>query len=126
MAKYFKTLVLSCLLLLPYSCQEGSEAGDLLGQWRLEGSDSHYVNFSGNIIWLRDLTQGEVFGNFQQTGDSLFMHCYSADALPTDTLMVEQDYGFKPMDNIRLKIEKLTGDDLILSKDGRTWNFYKY
>jgi hypothetical protein len=32
----------------------------------------------------------------------------------------------RPFTNIRLKIEKLNSDDLVLSKDGRTWNFYKY
>ena len=32
----------------------------------------------------------------------------------------------RPFTNIRLKIEKLNDDDLVLSKDGRTWSFYKY
>ena len=74
MAKYFKYLIsLTSFLLLLTSCQEGGDAGDLFGQWRLDGSDSKYISFSGNVTWLQDLEVGEIYGTFQHQGDSLFM-----------------------------------------------------
>lgn len=127
---YKKSLFLLSLitfhLSLLTSCQEGREAGDLLGQWRQTDSDIHFISFSGSIIWIKDLSQGFVYGNFQHTGDSLFIQCYSAEALPVDTAIVEQSLGFKPFNNIRLKIATLDSDHLILTKDDQTWNFYKY
>jgi len=80
------------LLSLLTSCQESREAGDLLGQWRQAGLDNHYISFSGSIIWIKDLSQGPVYGNFQHTGDSLFIQCYSAKALPMDTAIVENHW----------------------------------
>lgn len=131
MARFYKKslFLLSLItfhLSLLTSCQEGREAGDLLGQWRQTDSDTHYISFSGSIIWIKDLSQGFVYGNFQHTGDSLFIQCYSAEALPVDTAIVEQSLGFKPFNNIRLKIATLDSDHLILTKDDQTWNFYKY
>ena len=130
MVRYFKCLVIFSFLLL-ISCQEGREAGDLLGQWRMAGSDDKYLSFSGSVSLFRlvsaDRTEtGTVFGNFQHVGDSLFMQCYSVNGLPSDTTIVETAFGFKPFNNIRLKIETLDGDILVLSKEGQTWNFYKY
>ena len=125
MAKYFKLFTIFSLFFL-VSCQEGGEAGDLWGQWRMTGSDDKYLSFSGSVLLFRNISKGEVFGNFQHVGDSLFMQCYSATGLPSDTTIVETTFGFKPFDNIRVKIETLDGDILVLSKDGRTWNFYKY
>lgn len=115
-----------CSLFSLTACQEGGEAGDLWGQWRMTGSDSEYLGFSGSVFVFRSLSKGDVYGNFQHTGDSLFMQCYSAKGLPSDTTMVEETFGFKPFDNIRVKIEALDGDILVLSKDSQTWNFYKY
>lgn len=129
MGKYFNFCLLAVLLLLS-SCQEGSEAGNLLGQWRMVGSDSKYVSFSGSITVFR-LIEGnrlnsEVYGTFHHTGDSLFVHCYSINGGGHDTLVVENSFGFKPFDNIRLKIDVLDDDHLTLSKDGQLWSFYKY
>ena len=131
MARFYKKslFLLSLItfhLSLLISCQEGREAGDLLGQWRQTDSDTHYISFSGSIIWIKDLSQGSVYGNFQHTDDSLFIQCYSAEALPIDTAIVEQSLGFKPFNNIRLKIATLDSDHLILNKEGQTWKFYKY
>jgi len=134
MAKYFKSfrywlLAGGCWLLTIgslVSSQEGSEAGDLLGQWRLAGSDTHYISFSGSVALLRTSITNRVFGNFQHVGDSLFIQCYSAEGLRSDTTMVEDSFGFKPFNNIRLKIETLDGDVLLLSKDNQKWSFYKY
>jgi hypothetical protein len=39
---------------------------------------------------------------------------------------VEVTFGFKPFNNIRLRIEDLNSDHLVLSKDGRIWSFYPY
>ena len=125
MARFFKTIILLFGILLA-SCQEGREAGDLLGQWRMTGSDTKYVSFSGSFVKFAILKGGEVYGNFQHVGDSLFIKCYSIEATPSDTLLVEGDYGLTPFDNIRLKIETLNGDELILSKDHRIISFYKY
>ena len=125
MAKYFKLFTIFSLFFLA-SCQEGGEAGDLWGQWRMTGSDDKYLSFSGSVLLFRNISKGEVFGNFQHVGDSLFMQCYSANGLPSDTTIVETAFGFKPFNNIRVKIEVLDGDVLVLSKDNQTWNFYKY
>ncbi|MBQ2210762.1 MAG: hypothetical protein II404_12495 [Prevotella sp.] len=129
MAKYFKLLIMGCCLIVVSvfsSCQEGGEAGDFWGQWRLDGSDTKYINFSGHLTLFRSINEGEVFGKFQHTGDSLFIQCYSIWGAPSDTTLVENTFGFKPFTNIRLKIETFTSDRLVLSKGQQTWSFYKY
>ena len=108
------------------SCQEGGEAGDLFGQWRMDGSDSKYISFSGSVTLIKDLQQGEIYGNFQHMGDSLFMQCYSQKGDSHDTILVEQSFGFKPLDNIRLKVVTIDSDHLVLDKNGQSWRFYKY
>ena len=127
MAKYFKHLILlTSAIFLLLSCQEGGEAGDLFGQWRLDGSDSKYISFSGNVTWLQDLEVGEIYGTFQHQGDSLFIQCYSKKGEERDTIVVEQSFGFTPVNNIRLRIVTLDSDNLTLSKEGLSWKFYKY
>ena len=129
MVRFFKYIAVSCWLLAAgtlSSCQEGNEAGDLLGQWRMSGSDTRYLNFSGSIASFRGINEGEVFGNFQHVGDSLFIQCYSIKEVLSDTLMVEESFGFKPFKNIRVKIESMDGDRLILSKEQQHWSFDKY
>lgn len=127
MARFCKYIILltSSILLLS-SCQEGREAGDLLGQWRLKGSDTQYVSFSGSVALFRIIGEGEIFANFQRNGDSLFIQCISINASAADTVIIENSLGFEPFNDIRLKINALNDDDLVLSKDGQTWSFYKY
>ena len=119
-----KFIVLLSLLL--FSCQEGGDAGDLFGQWRLQDSDSKYISFSGSVVWIKELLHGEATGTFQHQGDSLFMQCRSIKGMPEDTIIIEQSFGFRPIDNIRVKITTLDSDHLVLTKDGQTWSFYKY
>ncbi|MBO7537740.1 MAG: lipocalin-like domain-containing protein [Prevotella sp.] len=126
MAKYFKYLILSFFHFLIFSCQEGGDAGDLFGQWRLAGSDTKYISFSGSITWIKSLNENELYGNFQHVGDSLFIQCYSIKGIPVDTALVENSFGFKPFNNIRMKIESLSSDHLLLRKDNQTWLFDKY
>lgn len=126
MEKYYKTLLILIFCLFLTACQEGSEAGDLLGQWRMVDSDTRYVSFSGSLTLLRSTTEGEVFGNFQHRGDSLFIQCYSVHGNRSDTTIVEQTFGFRPFANIRVRIDRMDSDWLVLSKDGQTWRFYKY
>ena len=126
MARFFKILPLLILIIITIACQEGKEAGDLQGQWRITGSDSKYISFSGRVVVFRNLEKGEVFGNFQHVGDSLFIQCYSVEGVPSDTASIEKDFGFKPFTNIRVKIESLDTDNLILSKDRIIWSLYKY
>ena len=125
MARFFKTLFLLAIIFLS-SCEEGREAGNLRGQWRMNDTDTRFIGFSGSITVFRDLDRGEVFGNFQAVSDSLFIQCYSMGRSRSDTLMIEQTYGFGPFNNIRLKIESIDSDNLVLSKDGKIWSFYKY
>jgi len=129
MVRFFKYIILltSSILLLT-SCQEGSDAGDLLGQWRMNNTDNQYMSFSGGIVWIKTVPDKNfgVFGNFQHKGDSLFIQCFSKEELKSDTVMVEESFGFKPFNNIRMKIESLNGDIMVLSKDGQKWNFHKY
>jgi len=129
MAKFYKHLISYLLLLTSYlfiSCQEGGDAGDLFGQWRLAGSDTKYISFSGSIAWIKNLNENELYGNFQHVGDSLFIQCYSIKGIPEDTTLVENSFGFRPFNNIRLKIETLSSDRLLLRKDNQTWSFDKY
>ena len=130
MARFFKHfLALASYLLLltsSISCQEGGEAGDFFGQWRMKGTEGKYISFSGSTTWLKSMGEGDVFGNFQHVGDSLFIQCYSINATPGDTAIVEQAFGWKPINDIRLKINVLDGDNLVVSKGGQTWSFYKY
>ena len=119
-------ILLTSYLFLLFSCQEGREAGDLWGQWRMVDSDTKYISFSGSITWIKNLYETEVYGNFQHRGDSLFIQCFSKKGQPTDTVLIEKTFGFRPFSNIRLKIDKLDGDNLVLSKDNQRWSFYKY
>jgi hypothetical protein len=125
MARFFKILSLTAIILLT-ACDEGRDAGDLHGQWRMSGSDTKFIGFSGSVTMFRSLTEGEVFGNFQHVGDSLFIQCYSIKEQQTDTTIVEESYGFRPFNNIRLKIESIDDDNLLISKGDRKWSFYKY
>jgi hypothetical protein len=125
MARFFKILSLTAIILLT-ACDEGRDAGDLHGQWRMSGSDTKFIGFSGSVTMFRSLTEGEVFGNFQHVGDSLFIQCYSIKELQTDTTIVEESYGFRPFNNISLKIESIDDDNLLISKGDRKWSFYKY
>ena len=130
MARYFKYIAISCWLLavgtLFTSCQEGGDAGDLLGQWRLTEKTDMYVSFSGTITQFRKNNGQAVFAKFQHVGDSLFMQCSSIYQEKSDTVMVEDEYGMKPFTNIRVKIEALDSDHLQLSKDGQQWIFMRY
>ncbi len=127
MARFFKYIILltSSVFLLT-SCQEGSEAGDLFGMWQMAESDTEYLSFSGSIALFQNSEGNRVYSNFQHQGDSLFIQCYSAEELKSDTVMVEESFGFKPFNNIRVKIESVNGDILVLSKESKTWNFHKY
>ena len=83
------------------------------------------------MVLFRLVVRGEVYGSFQHTGDSLFMQCYTSgrpmfDPAVTDTFIVEKRFGLKPFNDIRLKIDKLTDDQLRLSRDGQTWEFDKW
>lgn len=125
MANYFKyILLLTSSIFLLTSCQEGGEAGDLLGQWRM--TEKHYISFSGSVTRFYNAAGREVFGNFQHTGDSLFIQCYSAHQDRSDTIMIEESFGFKPINNIRVKIATLDSDQLILTQGTKTWSFHKY
>ena len=108
------------------SCQEGGEAGSLFGQWRLMDAEGKYVSFSGSVCLFRKAGIREVYGQFQHSGDSLFIQCVSIRQDAGDTLLVETDFGFSPFTDIRLKIDRLDADNLVLSKDGREWSFYLY
>ena len=110
------------------SCQEGHEAGDLWGQWRLADSGAKYVSFSGSVALLKDLDISGlgVYGNFQHRGDSLFVQCYSSQEERSDTAVVEESFGFRPFRDIRLRVESLSGDRLVLSSGSRSWTFYSY
>ena len=130
MARFFKYFLLSLFAihfsLLFSSCQEGREAGDLLGQWRMDHTDSKYISFSGSLVWIKDLNMGAVNGNFRHTGDSLFIQCYSEKAEKKDTTLLEESFGFKPFNNIRVKIAALDNDQLVITKGSQTWSFHKY
>ena len=126
MARFYKYIFLLTSYIFLLSCQEGGDAGDLLGQWRLSGSNTKYISFSGSVTWFKNLNESEVYGNFQHIGDSLFIQCYSINGEPSDTTLIENGFGFKPFNNIRLKIETLSSDRLLLRKDNQTWTFDKY
>ena len=130
MANYFKYFLFSlCAIhfsLLVSSCQEGREAGDLLGQWQMAGNNDLYLAFSGSVTVCRNSAGANVYGNFQHTGDSLFIQCYSEKAEKADTIMIEESFGFKPFNNIRVKIAALDNDQLVITKGSQTWSFHKY
>lgn len=125
MARYFKLFPFISLFFL-ISCQEGGEAGDLWGQWRMTGFNDKYLSFSGSVSLFRYVGKGDVYGNFQHIGDSLFIQCYSVEGIRSDTTIVEETFGFKSFNDIRVKIDVLNGEHLVLSKDNRNWSFYKY
>ena len=85
-----------------------------------------YVSFSGTITQFRKNNGQQVFAKFQHKGDSLFMQCSSINQIKSDTTFVEDDFGMKPFTNIRLKIDALDDDRLLLSKNGQRWILEKY
>jgi hypothetical protein len=126
MAKFFKTIIILFMALFT-SCQEGSEAGDLLGQWRMQTSEPLHISFSGSVAMFRQSNNGQqVFGNFQHVGDSLFIQCYSVYGEQADTIFIESTFGFKPFNNIRVKIAALDNDQLVITKGSQTWSLHKY
>ena len=125
MAKFYKLLAIGCWLLAA-SCQEGRDAGDLLGQWKLMDKEDMYVSFSGTITQFRKNNGQAVFAKFQHVGDSLFIQCSSIYQEKSDTTIIEEEYGMKPFDNIRLRIDVLDGDHLTFCKDGQHWVLQKY
>ena len=40
--------------------------------------------------------------------------------------MVEDEFGMKPFTNIRVKIDAVDSDRMLLSKDGQQWTLEKY
>lgn len=130
MARYFKLLTTACwlagALALVTACQEGRDAGDLLGQWRLTDKEGMYVSFSGSIAQFRKDNGTFVFAKFQHTGDSLFLQCSSIHQQQSDTILIENEYGMSPFTDIRLRVDALDDDHLTLSKDGRRWLLEKY
>lgn len=127
MANYFKYfLLLTSSIFLLASCQEGREAGDLLGQWQMAGNNDLYLAFSGSVTVCRNSAGANVYGNFQHSGDSLFIQYYSEKAVKADTILVEDHFGFKPFNNIRVKIAALDNDQLVITKGSQTWSFHKY
>jgi len=125
MARYFKQFIVLVSLLMA-SCQEGGDAGDLQGQWRATDCATKSVSFSGSIVLFRSTDEGQVFGNCRHVGDSLFIECVSPTAIQSDTALVEQGFGMKPFTRIRLHIDVLDSDRLILSKDGQLWSYEKW
>ena len=125
MVRYCKIFILLSLVFLT-ACQEGGEAGDLFGQWRLRGSDTKFVSFSGSITWFKDLAACNVFGNFNHYGDSLAIEWHSIYGEPADTLAIEDTFGSQTFNGIRFKIVTLDSDRLVLSKGNQTWSFDKY
>jgi ATP-dependent helicase HrpB len=62
----------------------------------------------------------------QHQGDILLIQCYAVRAIAADTLIVTKSFGFPSFTDIRVKITTLDNDNLVLSKENRTWSFYKY
>ena len=96
----------------------------------MAGADNKFIAFSGSVSVIRciqqNTLQSQVYGNFQHRGDSLFIQCVSIEGERIDTLTVENDFGFRPFTDIRLKIDRLDDDNLILSAGNQHWSFYKY
>lgn len=152
MARYFKTLLFSFLILSFTSCQEGGEAGDLLGMWHVKrlsstyggyGSynsgyydyttqfDERYISFSGSIVQFHTVSpeqvmNSQVFGKFQHVGDSLFIQCYSIRDSKHDTEVIEKEFEFMPFNNIRVKIKFLGDNEILLTKDSQEWILEKW
>ena len=138
MARFYKHLaLLTSSFFLLTSCQEGGDAGDLFGQWRMADSNNKYISFSGSVVKFNNVAEyatnpaeqaigGEIYGNFQQTCDSLFIQCYSVYGASTDTTIVEKVFAMKPFRNIRLKIESLNSDHLIITKGNQHWTLQKW
>ena len=130
MANSYKYILFCALFTIHCSlftaCQEGGDAGDLLGQWRLTTKEDMYVSFSGSITQFRKNNGQAVFAKFQHVGDSLFMQCSSIKQQKSDTTMIENEFGMKPFTNIRVRIDALDSDHLTLSKDNQHWVLEKY
>ena len=92
----------------------------------MAGNNDLYLAFSGSVTVCRNSAGANVYGNFQHTGDSLFIQCYSEKAVKEDTILVEDHFGFKPFNNIRVKIAALDNDQLVITKGSQTWSFHKY
>lgn len=127
MARFFRNTFYAIITMVALTaCEEGSDAGELYGQWRLVGGENVYVSFSGSLVIMRKTSVAEVYGNFQHVGDSLFMQYYTYKEEPLDTLTIEEELHFRPMNNVRTRITELSGKHLTLTRGGEIWNFEKY
>jgi hypothetical protein len=125
MGKFFRlTFILAIASLV--ACQDGREAGDLWGQWRLKDSDTHYLSFAGSVALFRIIPERQVYANFQHVADSLFIQCCSVNADPADTIAIESKFGMKPFTNIRLKVQTIEDQTLVLTDGENHWAFRKY
>lgn len=139
MARFSKRILIAAGILLATTlinaCQEGGDAGDLLGQWRLTDMkvqehyttyDNAYLSFSGSIALFRCPGENEVFAKFQRSADSLFIQCTSIYGAPADTALVERVFGLRPFTDIRLKVDALSSERLSFSQGNQQWRFRKY
>ena len=87
------------------------------------GREGYYllVNKEGEII---SSPKGEYDGKKMDFSVSLKELAEKAEK--KDTTLLEESFGFKPFNNIRVKIAALDNDQLVITKGSQTWSFHKY
>lgn len=139
MARYFNFYIL-VLLLLFVSCQNEGDIGSLYGQWALKTSfvngqssehDNLYFSFQGKVVWAKSVnasnhTYNDVFGRFDQVGDSIMMNFVQKSEYTTPRSLIEEKCGFSDADNVRVLIKELDSSKMILSDGDNHWLFEKF
>lgn len=139
MAKYFNFFIFFFLLCF-VSCQNEGDIGSLYGQWALKSSlingqtkehDNLYFSFQGKVVWAKSVnasnhTYNDVFGNFNQVGDSILMNFVQKSEYTTTKSLIEEKCGFSDADNVRVLIKELDSSKMILSDRDNYWIFEKF
>lgn len=140
MARFYKLILLFCLLMLFPSCQNEGNIGDLYGQWSLKNAcldnatkeySNLFLSFQGKVVWAKRVnygshTYGDVVGSFEHRGDSLIMSFIQQNEYTSPESLIEEEFGFSDCENVRLLVKKLDSNSLVLMNDNDYWSFVKF
>lgn len=140
MARFYKLFILLVFTMLLPSCQNEGDIGDFYGQWSLKTStidknikeyDNLFLSFQGKVVWAKRVnygshTYGDVVGRFEHRGDSLIMSFVQQNEYTSPESLIEEEFGFKDCENVRLLIKSIDASSLVLACGEDLWCFKKF
>ena len=134
-----RRLALSLLLavgLLFAACQpDGADIGDLYGRWQFRGAtcgqgtfasgDTIFLAFQGSAYEYQPAWGVKEWGPFEHEGDELRLYPL-VFTMRLDALGLPEAFGTGDSIPECFTIDRLTVDDLVLSRHDSVWRFEKY